>query len=51
VAGGVSPLSWVFFGFGVERVIGQVMGVEVGFDRLEIRHASCDESVSVSGAT
>jgi hypothetical protein len=27
------------------------MGVEVGFDGLEIRHASCDDSGSVSGAT
>jgi hypothetical protein len=27
----------MFFGFGVEGVIGQVMGVEVGFDGLEIR--------------
>jgi hypothetical protein len=27
------------------------MGVEVGFDGLEIRHASHDDSGSVSGAT
>jgi hypothetical protein len=27
------------------------MGVEVGFDGLEIRHASRDDSGSVSGAT
>jgi hypothetical protein len=40
-----------FFGFGVVGVIGQVMGVEVGFDGLEIRHASCDDSGSISGAT
>jgi hypothetical protein len=39
------------FGFWVERVIGLVMGLEVEFDRLEIRHASPDDSVSVSGAT
>jgi hypothetical protein len=26
-----------FFEFGIERVIGQVIGVEVGFDGLEIR--------------
>jgi hypothetical protein len=38
-----------FFGFGEEGVIGQVMGVEVGFDGLEIRHASRDDSGSVSG--
>jgi hypothetical protein len=40
-----------FFGFGVEGVIGQVMGVEVGFDVLDIRHASRDDSGSVSDAT
>jgi hypothetical protein len=40
-----------FFGFGVEGVIGQVMGVEVGFDGLEICRASLDDSGSVSGAT
>jgi hypothetical protein len=43
VAGVVSPPSWVF-GFGIERVIGQVIGVEVGFYGLEIRHASRDDS-------
>jgi hypothetical protein len=37
-----------FFGFGVERVIGQVISVEVGFGELEI---SRDDSGSVSGAT
>jgi hypothetical protein len=40
-----------FFGFWVEGVIGQVMVVEVGFDGLEIRHASHDDSCSVSCAT
>jgi hypothetical protein len=40
-----------FFGFGVERVIGQVTGIEMGFDGLEIRHASRDGSGSVSSAT
>jgi hypothetical protein len=40
-----------FFGFGVEGVVGQVVGVEVGFDGLEIRHASRADSGSVSGAT
>jgi hypothetical protein len=39
------------FGFGVERVIGQVIGVKVKFYGLEIRHASRDDSGSVSGAT
>jgi hypothetical protein len=42
---------WIFFGFGIEQVIGQVIGVEVGFDGLEIRHASRDYSGSVSSAT
>jgi hypothetical protein len=50
VAGGVSPLSCVF-GFGIERGIEQVMGVEVGFDGLEIRLGSRDDSASVSSAT
>jgi hypothetical protein len=40
-----------FFGFGVEGVLGLVIGVEVGFDGLEIRHASPDDAGSVSGAT
>jgi hypothetical protein len=40
-----------FFKCGVERVIGQVIGVEVGFDGLEIRHPSRDDSSSVSSAT
>jgi hypothetical protein len=39
-----------FLRFGVERVIGQVIGVEVGFDRLEIHHASRDDSGSVPSA-
>jgi hypothetical protein len=39
------------FGFGTERVIGQVIGVEVGFDGLEIRQAIRDDSDSVSSAT
>jgi hypothetical protein len=39
------------FGFGIERAIGQVMGVEVGFDGLQIRHAPRDDSCSVSSAT
>jgi hypothetical protein len=38
------------FGFG-EGVVGQVLAVEVGFDGLEIRHASRDDSCSVSCAT
>jgi hypothetical protein len=40
-----------YFGFGVKCVIGQVIGVKVGFDILEIRHASHDDSGSVSSAT
>jgi hypothetical protein len=40
-----------YFGFGVESVIGQVIGVEVGFDGLEIHHASRDNSGSVPSAT
>jgi hypothetical protein len=40
-----------FFRFGIEPVIGQVIGAEVGFDGLEIRHASRDDSGFVSGAT
>jgi hypothetical protein len=40
-----------FFGFGIQRVIGEVIGVEVGFDGLEICQASCDDSGSVSSAT
>jgi hypothetical protein len=39
-----------FLGFGIERVIGQVIGVEVGFDGLEICHTSRDDSGSVSSA-
>jgi hypothetical protein len=39
-----------FFGFGIERIIGQVMNVEVRFDGLETRHAAPDGSGSVSGA-
>jgi hypothetical protein len=34
-----------------EGVVGQVLAVEVGFDGLEIRHASHDDSCSVSYAT
>jgi hypothetical protein len=49
VAGGVSPPSCVF-GFGIERVIGQVIGVEVGFDGLETRYASRDDSGSLYSA-
>jgi hypothetical protein len=41
----------VFFGFGIERVIGEVIGVEVGFDGLEIRHTSRDDSGSVASTT
>jgi hypothetical protein len=40
-----------FLGFGIERIIGQVIGVEVGFHLLEIRQSSRDDSGSVSGAT
>jgi hypothetical protein len=40
-----------FFGFGVEGVIGQIVGVEVEFDLSEIRNASRDDSGFVSGAT
>jgi hypothetical protein len=40
-----------FLGFGIERVTGQVIGVEVRFDGLEIRHASRDDSGSVSSDT
>jgi hypothetical protein len=40
-----------FFGFWIERAIGQVIGVEVGFDGLEICHASRDDSRSVSSVT
>jgi hypothetical protein len=39
-----------FFGFGIEQVIVQVIGVEVGFDGLEIRHAFLGYSVSVFSA-
>jgi hypothetical protein len=35
----------------MERVIGQVIAVEMRFDGLEIRHASRDGSGSFSGAT
>jgi hypothetical protein len=49
VAGGVSP-RYGFFGFGIERVIVQVIGVEVDFDGLEIRHEFLGYSVSVSSA-
>jgi hypothetical protein len=41
----------MFFGFWIEQVIGQVTGVDVEFDGLEIRHASRDDSGSVSSAT
>jgi hypothetical protein len=40
-----------FFGFGIERVIGQVTDVEVGFHGLEIRHNSRDVPDSVSSTT
>jgi hypothetical protein len=39
------------FRFRVERVIGQVIGVEMGYDGLEIRHVSRDDFGSVSSAT
>jgi hypothetical protein len=39
------------FGFGEEGVLGQALAVEVGFDGLEIRHASRVDSCSVSCAT
>jgi hypothetical protein len=39
-----------FFGFGVEHVIVQVISVEAGFDRFEIRHSSRDDSGSISSA-
>jgi hypothetical protein len=47
----VTAFRIFFFGFGVERVIGQVIGVEVNFDGLEILHVSRDDSGSVSSAT
>jgi hypothetical protein len=47
----LTAFMFFFFGFGIERVIGQVIGVVVGFDGLEICHASRDDSGSVSGAT
>jgi hypothetical protein len=37
--------------FEIERVLGQVIGVEVGFHGLEIRHASRDDSGFASSAT
>jgi hypothetical protein len=40
-----------FFGFERERIIGQVIGVEMGFDGFEIRYASRDDSGSISSAT
>jgi hypothetical protein len=40
-----------FFGFGVERVIGHVISVQVGFDGSEFLRVSRDDSGSVSGAT
>jgi hypothetical protein len=40
----------VFFGFGIERVTGKLIGVEVGFDGLEIGHASHDDSGTVTCA-
>jgi hypothetical protein len=49
VAGGISLPSWVFQIWG--RTSGQVIGVEVGSDGLEIRRASRDDSGSVSFAT
>jgi hypothetical protein len=48
--GGVSPPLWAF-GLGEEGVVGEVLAVEVGFAGLEIRHASRDDSGSVSCAT
>jgi hypothetical protein len=39
------------FEFGKEGVVGQVLAVEMGFDGMEIRHASRDESSSVSYST
>jgi hypothetical protein len=50
VAGGVHHLHR-FLGFGIERVIGQVIGVEVEFDGLEIRPTSHDDSGTVSSDT
>jgi hypothetical protein len=35
----------------IERVLGEFIGVEVGFDGLEIRHASRDDSGSITIAT
>jgi hypothetical protein len=40
-----------FYGFGVQRVIGQVIGVEVGSDGLEIRYTSRVDSGFVPSAT
>jgi hypothetical protein len=40
-----------FFGFSEKGEIRQVFAVEVGFHGLEIRHASRDNSGSVSCAT
>jgi hypothetical protein len=40
-----------FFGLGIERAIGQVTDVEVGFHVWEIGHASRDGSGSIYSAT
>jgi hypothetical protein len=53
---GVLCCSWritAFMGFSDlgEAIVGEVLAVEVGFDRLEIRHVSQDDSCSVSCAT
>jgi hypothetical protein len=50
VASGLSSL-FRFFEVRIERAIGEVIGVEVGFEGLEMRHASRDDSGSVSSAT
>jgi hypothetical protein len=53
--GGVREVSYHrlygFLGFGEKGEIGQVFAVEVGFYGLKIRHASRDNSGSVSCAT
>jgi hypothetical protein len=40
-----------FFVFGEKVEVGQAVVFKVGFDGLEIRHASRDDSCSVSGVT
>jgi hypothetical protein len=40
-----------FFIFGEEREVGQVLSLEIGYDGLEICHASRDNSDSVSCVT